>query len=383
MSNKPRVAICQSGIIPGGRLRVILSVVDILNDMDIIPDVLTSRLSINPADINIKYGWSGKINYRLLPRIPKLSQEYFILVFNLMMSYYARNYDLLINTSNSLAFLPQRKDILTYMFFPRKRRITANTINIHQPNTPMSFWSRKGLRRAILRMTYRLSKPQPDHQIVCMTKYTRSILKQEYGLSLDLPVVYPPVDVAKYCSNGRKTERAIVTVGRFDASKRQLDQIKLAERLTEIPFHIVGFTGDGVYYKLCQQYVAERQLNNVHLHPDASFEQMKILMQTSKFFLHTLINEPFGLTAVQAIAAGCLPIVHDSGGQRETVPDPNLRYQNLDQVPTILNSLDKLNTSEAKALTLKLQNHIKFNFDEKIFYREMKLVLSSYLKRSI
>ena len=51
---------------------------------------------------------------------------------------------------------------------------------------------------------------------------------------------------------------------------------------------------------------------------------------------NTLIAEPFGLTAVQAVAAGALPLVHDSGGQRETVPDATLRYTSLDDVPALI-----------------------------------------------
>jgi len=149
--------------------------------------------------------------------------------------------------------------------------------------------------------------------------------------------------------------------------------------MPQIPFHIVGFAGNNPYYQQCSQYVKKRRLKNVHLHPDAPFDEMLSLLHGSRYFLHTLINEPFGITAVQAIAAGGLPIVHDSGGQRETVPDVRLRYRHLDEVPDILTALENLSAAEKQALVQKLQRHVAENFDASIFKEKMRNELVSLL----
>ena len=49
-------------------------------------------------------------------------------------------------------------------------------------------------------------------------------------------------------------------------------------------------------------------------------------MWESKVYLHTYVNEAFGISIVEAIAAGCVLIVHNSGGPREFVTE-HLRYE--------------------------------------------------------
>jgi glycosyltransferase involved in cell wall biosynthesis len=46
--------------------------------------------------------------------------------------------------------------------------------------------------------------------------------------------------------------------------------------------------------------------------------------------------EHFGISVAQAIAHGCIPIVHDSGGQVELVTDAALRFRYHGDVPRIL-----------------------------------------------
>jgi len=379
VNSKPRIAICQPSIILGGRLRVILGIVDILNRAGIVPDILTTRLAFDPVQVMDKYGRSLQVHFRLLPRLPGLPVDSITVLFNAALRLYGRKYDLLINTGNSLIFLPRNKQVLTYMFFPRKARLLAEGASIHLPENRLSPWSRLGIQRAILRPLYRWSKPHPDHAIVCMTRFTCDALHQVYDLPADLPIVYPPVDTARFRAGDRVRTPAVVSVGRFTPDKRQLEQIRLAENLPHLPFHIVGFANNSPYYQQCRRYVEEHRLGNVHLHPDAPFEEMLSLLQGSKYFLHSLINEPFGITAVQAIAAGCLPIVHDSGGQREIVPISELRYRDLSQVPAILDRLESLDQAAVASLRAELQHHVASNFDADIFARRMGAILAPYL----
>jgi glycosyltransferase involved in cell wall biosynthesis len=47
-------------------------------------------------------------------------------------------------------------------------------------------------------------------------------------------------------------------------------------------------------------------------------------------------TEHFGITVAQAIAHGCVPIVHDSGGQVELVTNPALRFSSRGDLPRII-----------------------------------------------
>jgi len=373
------IAIVQPAIILGGRLRVILGIVEILNNIGIVPDILTMRLRFDPTQVINKYGRPIQASFRLLPNIPKLPEDMLTVLFNVSLRLYGRPYELLINTGNSLLFLPGEQRVLTYMFFPLKARLASLDASIHLPGKRYPLWSWRRLKRLILRLLYHFSKPNPAHSIVCMTKFTCDTLRTVYNLHANLPVVYPPVDISRFRAGSYERSLSIVSVGRFTPDKRQLEQIRLAEQMPHIPFHIIGFANNNQYYQMCRRYVEEFNVENVSLHPDVPFTDMFSLLQSARYFLHTTINEPFGITVVQAIAAGCLPIVHDSGGQREIVIEPALRYRSLSEVPGIIERLEKIGEIERQLLVKKLQEHIMVNFDETVFFKRMRAILSPYL----
>jgi glycosyltransferase involved in cell wall biosynthesis len=45
-----------------------------------------------------------------------------------------------------------------------------------------------------------------------------------------------------------------------------------------------------------------------------SFEELHSLRTKSKIYLHLMPYEHFGISIVEAMASGCVPIVHKSGG---------------------------------------------------------------------
>lgn len=381
MTEKLRVAFCQPQTILGGRLQVIIGITQVLNEMGIVPDLLTFKAYFKLQDIEQRYGDQIKLNIREISG-PHLPQDFSVLLFHNLLRRYAHEYDLLINTSNSLIFLPDSAHVLTYMFYPRKSRIQFPAPDIHDPDEPLRLLSRVGIEKALLRLIYRLSKPNPKHHIICMTRFTCEALHREYpSLPDNLPLIYPAVDIADFKPSIEvKRQKSVIAVGRFHPSKRQLEQVKLAQQLPEMDFHIVGFADEhNAYYHQCAAYTQSNNLTNVHLHRSIPFAEMIALLHQSKYFLHTMINEPFGLTAVQAIAAGCVPLVHDSGGQRETVPLPQLRYQTLDEVPALLEKLEALPESEIDAMVRELQAHAHAHYDEAVFHQQMRDILTPIL----
>lgn len=376
-----RVAICQDSIVAGGRLRVILGFVQALNELGIKPDIFTAQLLLAWDQIGEKYQTQADANIVQVRQFTR-PQDLAITYFNWRLRWHSRSYDLLINTTNSLIFLPKQKHVLTYMFLPRKFWISTDVWNNHLPEEPMRILSKRWTYRKLLRLLYKMSVPQPHHQIVSMTKYVKELLLSAHPhLTKEaIPVIYPPVELGKFYSQQNSRLEQVVTIGRFASDKRQFEQIRLAEQCPHIPFHIVGFVSNQKYFDMCRQYVRERKWRHVHLHPNASFDEMLGLLQNSRYFLHTLVNEEFGITAVQAIAAGCIPIVHDSGGQRETVPEASLRYQSLDQVPHILSNLHGMDESTQGELIGRLQAHAFAHFDQRIFVEKTVAILEQYIK---
>ena len=381
--DKPRVAICQPYIILGGRFEVILGLVKALNDLDIEPDILCLSMAFDSDQIEQKYGYQLRMKFRTLqPKIPwkSVPQDYQILVFNSLLKRYGQDYDLFIDSSNSQIFLPSQTQVLSYVHFPREYRLFTSVPNINLPDQKIKTFSTGNLSRQLLRSIYRMAKPQPAEQIACNSIFTYDSLKKVYpSLSDETRIVYPPVRLAQYRSKSGTREKSIVTLGRFTVEKGQLEEIKLAQKLPDIKFHIMGFVQKPNYFNLCQQYVADHRLQNVFLHPNIAYDDMISILRSAKYFLHTLVNEPFGLSAVQAIAAGCLPIVHDSGGQKETVPLDDLRYQIKEEIPDIFHRSEIMTRLEIDSQVESLQKNAQEKFDESVFHDKITCLLKHIL----
>jgi len=134
---------------------------------------------------------------------------------------------------------------------------------------------------------------------------------------------------------------------------------------------LIGFADKPcTYLNDCQRYVGERNINNVDFDVNVSLTKKRDLLQSAKLFIHPNINEPFGISTAESILNGCLPLVHDSGGQREIVPFKELRFNALDEIPTMLNKLSK-SSDHLDRLQKKLTDLCRERFDFKVFKANM------------
>ena len=93
-------------------------------------------------------------------------------------------------------------------------------------------------------------------------------------------------------------------------------------------------------------------------------------------YIHCAENEHFGITIVEAMAAGCVPIVHDSGGPREIVTnDVGFRWRSLAvaaQQITVLGENDRLRGEFSAASASKAQQ-----FRPEVFEAEIARLLQA------
>ncbi len=90
---------------------------------------------------------------------------------------------------------------------------------------------------------------------------------------------------------------------------------------------------------------------HVFIMPNGSREQLKELLAQSKIYFHTA-EETFGISVVESIASGCIPIVPNNSAHPETVPPEELRYT--------ANDID--------SAVSKLCNAVSGNYDHRIDY---------------
>jgi glycosyltransferase involved in cell wall biosynthesis len=118
-------------------------------------------------------------------------------------------------------------------------------------------------------------------------------------------------------------EPLVVTVARFGQGKG-VELVPEIASLTDnnIRFLIIGLLHDLNVFQAVKRRISELKLEGrVTLITDASCEKIKESLSKAKVYLHTTKMEHFGISIVEAMSMGCLPVVHNSGGALEFVPD--------------------------------------------------------------
>jgi glycosyltransferase involved in cell wall biosynthesis len=196
-----------------------------------------------------------------------------------------------------------------------------------------------------------LSFLEPYELILANSEFTRSWITRLWGR--DSAVLFPPIQVGDIAPERERT-KTIVTVGRFfrpgtGHAKRQLEMVRMfgdlhrAGRLPGWTLHVVGGV-EHAHTPYFNDVKAAAAGLPVSLHPNAPRATVeRLLDEASIFWSATGLGESeekapwnqehFGMTTVEAMAGGCVPVVIDRAGQREIVRDgvDGFRWSTPDQ----------------------------------------------------
>jgi glycosyltransferase involved in cell wall biosynthesis len=371
-----KLGIVQNKIFYGGRLAVIVGICEALNQRGIVPDLITFQTDISPDGIYRRYG--NKINFkicRLNSALSKIPGEANILAFNLALHRIYKKYDYFINSNNTTFLMPSQIPTLSYIHFPRIARLKSSYLSIHHPDGPHKEWRKpKSAFLNLLGLLYSFHRVKNNNYVVANSKFSRLYFQHYYpAYKRNIPIIYPPV---KNSNNQvlplNMRPNTVCSIGQFCAAKNQLGQICVAEQLPDWKFTLIGFADEkNTYLNDCESYVKMKKINNVEFEVNVSLKRKHELLRLAKYFIHPNINEPFGISTAEAILNGCLPLVHDSGGQREIVPFEDLRFDVLDEIPSILAKLSKCDTHHLIRLQNRLIRHCLTHFSYKVFKEKM------------
>lgn len=165
-------------------------------------------------------------------------------------------------------------------------------------------------------------------------------------------VLYPPVDVESFLPLEKRN--LILSVGRFFAGSHNKKHLALVrafksmvdDGLSGWELHLAGNTTEGEAHRqyLAQVYEEARGYP-IHIHTNIPFPDLVKLYGESKIYWHAsgygeninknpILFEHFGITTVEAMAAGCVPVVIGQAGQLEVVHHGQQGYlwQTLDEL---------------------------------------------------
>lgn len=170
--------------------------------------------------------------------------------------------------------------------------------------------------------------------VVCNSRFTKNFIDKEYGIkSL---VIYPPVAVEDLVP--AKKENIILSVGRFSKLQQSKKQDVLIDVFKKLVNKLKGWRlvligGSDVGGNEFTQYLRQQAKEYpIEILENLPFSEIKKFYARAKIFWSAAgyevdeNKEPekvehFGISVVEAMAAGCVPVIQNKGGHKEIVKE--------------------------------------------------------------
>jgi glycosyltransferase involved in cell wall biosynthesis len=230
------------------------------------------------------------------------------------------------------------------------------------------------LKMYILRCLTPRLRPDPNSRYVTISDWIADLFNRTYGYRL--PVIWPPTRTRVHSEGGARSHHVgFLFLSRLEKYKHPEIMLKIAQRFPEVPVTIAGATM-GLSEEVTEiRCVAARMgLRNLTVVEDPTDDVISRLFELHSAFVFPARWEHFGIVTVEAIQAGLLPLVHDSGGQREIVPIDALRFKSETELVEKAAVLISTSPSDRREMLEGLQRHVARGSAEN-YRREMLLPL--------
>jgi len=216
---------------------------------------------------------------------------------------------------------------------------------------------------------------KPSVKLIANSYYTKKKIKELFGK--ESKVIFPPVQIRK--KDDKILRSGIMTVARYSSDKNlefNLDVIKSLD----VPYKIFGnakFSSQIDYYNKLQKSIENQKrielfCNSERHLIDNSFNSSKVYFQSSE--------ETFGISVIESITAGCIPIVPNNSANKESVPITELRFDENDKSEARRKISNALRGEYDKYVT-ELQDNIRI-FEEENFQKCMLGYISTFEKKT-
>jgi glycosyltransferase involved in cell wall biosynthesis len=204
------------------------------------------------------------------------------------------------------------------------------------------------------------------------SNFTKNLIKKLYGL--DSIVLYPPVQITPMLNSGINDKRTFgIVIAKPEVPSGITFLPEIARRLPKtVKFIIIG-KADSIGLWIIK--ILKRKGFNVNYLGYVSEKEKIKLFKTYSHYLHLGLFEPFGITVIEAMASGCIPIAPRSGGIPEYLPQDFL-YSSVDEAADKIISRIGMDNIDAK---LMLRN-IAYNFREESFRKKFMVCIKTLEK---
>jgi len=161
------------------------------------------------------------------------------------------------------------------------------------------------------------------------SEWTGRIYRQTFGATADTQVLYPPVLGRTSSLDWSDRSDDFVCIGRISPEKRVHRIVAILEAVRNGGWngtlHLVGHPDSRRYWRRIRALIAPKPWIRVHF--DVSRDELHDLVARSRYGIHGMTDEHFGISIAEMTTAGCVVFVPNGGGQLEIVDsDPRIVY---------------------------------------------------------
>lgn len=275
-------------------------------------DVITTDLDVEAVE---KMGYEDIkiISLGKTPKLPGLKQT--VALFKYSMCDFSKEYDFFIFSGNWAHFAARKhKPNLFYCHTPA--RIFYDLYDFFKQkysylsSLPFILW---------VKINRKLYENSLSNVFMIATNSLNTQRRIEKYFNRDSTVIYPPVDTSKF--SFKEFGDFWLSVNRLYAEKRVELQIEAFRRMPDEKLIIVGGYVDGYGASEYESKLLSNLPENVSLLGSISEEKLLDLYSRCKGHITTAMNEDFGMTAIESMAAGKPVVAVKEGGYLESVVD--------------------------------------------------------------
>lgn len=385
-SDMMKIAVAHHSLnIPGGAEKLCLSLVEALrnkgHDVSLITVEKTDWRVVQNAFGSVvlpndeKYVITGRISKKL-SSVPVSSAYFLIFVLQLLATRQKNEYDLIINTFGDV--VDSIADI-TYVHFPLRAALSFSQIPAF---ASVSTWKRIApIYDAVASL---LDKMAPGY-LLTNSKFTQEIIRT--ALQRNSLVIYPPVNTETFsskCFRERKQGHTVVVVASY-TPKRHLEQVPLIAKYSKFAKFVVMGKADEYSpptLKKLRDYMSRLHVENrVTLLENVPFKEFLEVLSEAKVYLHIMPQDHFGISVVEGMASGCVPVVHRSGGPWMDILDEQqgmygFSYSTPTEAARYIDTL--VSDEDLRSRTALKASHRAKRFDKMVFMKRMVEVVEKF-----
>lgn len=367
---KPKIAIVHDWLTSmGGAEPVVLEISRLFPDAPIYTSVYDKNSTAAFADKDVRTTYLQKI----LPR----SVRYKHILWPVLRAFaFAKldlsEYDIIISSSSAEAKAVRKKPGAVHICYCHtpiryywshyeefKREFHFGILTpLIRPTIPIFVrWMRKKDLRAVKGVDY----------FIANSEVTKKRIKQYYGR--DSVVVHPPVDTKRFIGKNTVDRKGYIMWGRHVPYKRFDLAIEACNKLSA-KLTVVGNGPDSERLKKIAG-------PTITFTGRISDEDLEILARASKGFIFPN-EEDFGISAVEALAAGMPVVAYKKGGALDIVEDgiTGIFFENQ-TVDSLIAAIQKREVTEFSYNTLVQRSK---RFDKLLFQTKIRKIIADYVK---